>query len=224
MIRRLALFDCDGTLVDSGATIASALAESFHRHGRVEPPVTQSRRVVGLSLTEAMAALAPDAAAAEHDALAGTYRDVFIAMRAAGQVEEPLYDGIAELLDSLQGEGWLLGVATGKSDRGLRHCLSALGLLDRFVTLQTATDHPSKPSPSMALKAMAEAGVTPANTVVIGDTAFDMGMARAAGTHAIGVAWGYHPEADLIAAGAQAIAQVPADVFTIAQALDRQAA
>ena len=155
MIRRLAVFDCDGTLVDSGATIASALAESFHRHGRVEPPLAQSRTVVGLSLTEAMAALAPEADAAEHDALAGTYRDVFVAMRAAGQVEEPLYDGIVELLDALQGEGWLLGVATGKSERGLRHCLTAHGLLDRFVTLQTATSNPSKPAPAMALAAMA---------------------------------------------------------------------
>jgi phosphoglycolate phosphatase len=215
MTRRLAIFDCDGTLVDSGATIASALAESFHRHGRVEPCGESARRVVGLSLTEAMAALIPDSDPDEHVALADTYRDVFVAMRAAGRVEEPLYPGIVALLDRLQADGWLLGVATGKSDRGLRHCLTAHGLLDRFVTLQTADRHPSKPAPDMALAAMIEAGTLPADTLMIGDTAFDMGMAKAADIAAIGVTWGYHPESDLLAAGAQAIAHVPADIADI---------
>jgi phosphoglycolate phosphatase len=223
-VRRLAVFDCDGTLVDSGATIAAALAETFHRHGRVEPPVEQSRRVVGLSLTQAMAALAPEACPSDHEMLADTYRQVFIAMRAAGRVEEPLYAGIVPLLDALAAEGWLLGVATGKSDRGLRHCLVAHGLFDRFVTLQTADRHPSKPHPAMTLAAMAEAGAAPQDTVVIGDTGFDMGMARAAGAGAVGAAWGYHDEGELWAAGAQAIAPAPADVHAVLQQLGRSAA
>ena len=214
-MNRLALFDCDGTLVDSGATIASALAESFHRHGRCEPGAERSRSVVGLSLPQAMAVLAPEACTQEHEALADTYRQVFIAMRAAGQVEEPLYDGILPLLDALEADGWLLGVATGKSDRGLRHCLTAHGLFDRFVTLQTADRHPSKPAPEMALAAMAEADAAAANTLVIGDTGFDMAMARSAGAIAVGVAWGYHAEAELWAAGAQAIAEVPDDILGI---------
>lgn len=220
---RLALFDCDGTLVDSGATIAAALAESFHRHGRVEPCPESARRVVGLSLTEAMAALAPEAEPGDHAALADTYREVFVAMRAAGHVDEPLYPGIVPLLDALEAEGWRLGVATGKSDRGLRHCLTAHGLFERFATLQTADRHPSKPAPNMALAAMMQAGALPADTLVIGDTAFDMGMARAAGAGALGVGWGYHAEAELWAAGAQAVAQHPSDIPGIAASLHRGA-
>ena len=117
-----------------------------------------TRKVIGLSLDEAMAALVPDA---DHAALSRTYKEAFIAMRGGGQVEEPLFDGIVELLDALEADGWLLGVATGKSDRGLRHCLDSHGLADRFVTLQTADRNPSKPHPAMALAAMAEAGAEP---------------------------------------------------------------
>ncbi|MFC7535796.1 HAD hydrolase-like protein [Sphingomonas sp. GCM10030256] len=216
---RLAIFDCDGTLVDSGATIHSALAQTFERHGRPLPPRDGTKRVVGLSLDQAMAMLAPDADAAEHKRLSGTYRDVFIAMRQAGQVEEPLFDGIAELLDRLEEDGWLLAVATGKSDRGLRHCLQSHGLHARFLSLQTADRHPSKPDPSMALTAIAECGSSPERSIVIGDTGWDMGMARAAGAGALGAAWGYHSEAELLAGGAQAIAQGPANVATLAGVL-----
>ena len=129
---RLAIFDCDGTLVDSGHSIHTALAETFARHDRAVPPQEEAKRVVGLSLPEAMAFLAPDAETAEHAALAATYRDVFVGLRAAKQVDEPLFDGIVPLLDALGEDGWLLAVATGKSDRGLRHCLTAHGLHARF--------------------------------------------------------------------------------------------
>ena len=222
-MNRLAIFDCDGTLVDSGATIHAALSETFVRHDRPLLPREQAKRVVGLSLDQAMAELAPDADAAEHARLSDTYRNVFIAMRAAGRVEEPLYDGVAELLDRMEADGWLLAVATGKSDRGLRHCLDCHGLHPRFVSLQTADRHPSKPHPGMALAAIAEAGSSPELSVVIGDTGWDMGMARAAGAGAIGAAWGYHDEAELRQAGAQVIARAPAEVAAIADELVREA-
>ena len=221
---RLAIFDCDGTLVDSGATIHRALSEAFVRHGRPVPEQRESKKAVGLSLQEAMAMLAPDADAAEHARLAQTYKDVFVRLRAAGRVEEPLFDGILPLLDALDADGWLLAVATGKSDRGLRHCLTAHGLFDRFISLQTADRHPSKPHPSMALQALADAGAEAHMSVVIGDTGWDMGMARAAGCGAIGVAWGYHDDAELWATGAQAIAADPLDVLSIADQLTRKAA
>ena len=216
---KLAILDCDGTLVDSGHTIHSALSETFATHGRALPPQSRAKRVVGLSLPEAMAALAPEAEAAEHAALADTYRDVFVGMRAAGCVEEPLFPGIPELLNRLEADGWLLAVATGKSDRGLRLCLESHGLAGRFISLQTADRHPSKPHPSMALAAIADAGAEPANAVVIGDTAWDMGMARAAGSGAVGVLWGYHDEAELRAGGAQALAARPEQVTAIAMRL-----
>src|SRR5690606_6858070 len=113
---------------------------------------------------------------------------------------------------SLRTQGWTLGVATGKSDRGLKGCLMTHGVFDLFDTLQTADRHPSKPHPSMLETAMAEAGAAPAETVMIGDTAYDMAMARAVGVRAIGVAWGYHAADELLAAGAEAVAETPAEL------------
>ena len=211
---KLAVFDCDGTLVDSGATIYRALAETFDRHGLTLPPPRESRKVIGLSLTEAMAALVPDA---DHLELAETYKSCFHAARQNGLVEEPLFDGILELLDNLEADGWLLAVATGKSDRGLRHCLESHGLHARFVSLQTADRHPSKPHPSMVEQAMADAGAQPKRTVVVGDTSYDMAMAVAAGATAIGVGWGYHHPSELKAAGAYAVAEDPGEVATLAK-------
>jgi phosphoglycolate phosphatase len=216
-VKKLAIFDSDGTMDDSGATIHRALSETFDRHGLEIPPARESRKVIGLSLTQAMAALLPEAADADHAELAETYKGCFHQARRNGLVEEPLFDGILELLDSFETEGWLLAVATGKSDRGLRLCLESHGLHPRFLSLQTADRHPSKPSPSMALAAMADAGATPAKTVVIGDTSYDMGMAVAAGATGIGAGWGYHDETELIAAGAVAVANDPAEVMAIAR-------
>ena len=213
-MNRLAIFDCDGTLVDSGAAIHRALRAAFEAHGLDCPPPSVSRKVIGLSLFEAMARLAPDA---DHDALTRTYKEAFFAMRAGGHVEEPLFEGILPLLDAMEADGWRLAVATGKSDRGLKHCLESHGIHARFVSLQTADRHPSKPHPGMALAAIADAGAAPETSVVIGDTSFDIGMALAAGAGAIGAGWGYHAAQELEAAGAHGVADEPADVLAIAR-------
>jgi phosphoglycolate phosphatase len=191
----------------------------FERAQLPAPPRERTRRVVGLSLVEAMQAMAPDAEPHVHVALAEDYKHAFQQMRGRGLVEEPLYEGVAELIDVLDGEGWLLGVATGKSDRGLALCLGHHGLTNRFVTLQTADRHPSKPDPSMIETAIADAGAAPETTVMIGDTSFDMAMARAAGVTAIGVAWGYHAREELIAAGADYIADHPSDIAQLVSRL-----
>ena len=214
---KLAIFDCDGTLVDSGATIHRALAQTFDLHGLELPPPPECRRIIGLSLTEAMAELVPEAGAHDHLMLAETYKNCFFRARQQGLVEEPLFDGILDLLDALEADGWLLAVATGKSDRGLRHCLATHGIDARFVSLQTADRHPSKPSPEMTLAAMAEAAASPESTIVVGDTSFDMAMAIAAGATAIGAGWGYHDADELLAAGARAVAHIPADVRSFAR-------
>lgn len=210
---KLAIFDCDGTLVDSGATIHAALLQTFDEHGLQCPPREVTRKVIGLSLMEAMAALLPEG---DHVALTQTYKDAFFAMRGAGRVEEPLFDGIVELLDALEADDWLLGVATGKSDRGLRFCLESHGLSGRFVTLQTADRNPSKPHPAMALSAMAEAGALPERTIFVGDTGWDMGCARGAGVGAIGAGWGYHEVEELTAEGAHGVALAPSEVVGLA--------
>jgi phosphoglycolate phosphatase len=213
-MNKLAIFDCDGTLVDSGATIRAALEQAFEAHGVECPPLEVTRKVIGLSLVESMAVLVPEG---DHAALTQSYKDAFFAMRGAGRVEEPLFEGIVELLDTLAEDGWLLGVATGKSDRGLKHCLESHGLGARFVTLQTADRNPSKPHPAMALAAMAEAGTEPQRTIFVGDTGWDMGCARNAGVGAIGAGWGYHELEQLTAEGAYGVAVSPRDVVALAK-------
>jgi phosphoglycolate phosphatase len=212
-VNRLAIFDCDGTLVDSGATIYAALSETFRQNGIAVPAPDVARKVIGLSLIEAMAGLLPELAAEDHFKLAEGYKRNFMALRQAGRVEEPLFAGVLELLDTLEAAGWLLAVATGKSDRGLRHCLESHNIHARFVSLQTADRHPSKPHPSMVLQAIADAGAAPETSFVVGDTSFDMAMAAAAGAAPIGAAWGYHEPEELIEAGAIAVAERPLDVL-----------
>jgi len=208
MTNRLALFDCDGTLVDSQANICRSMEEAFVVGGLAAPTRSAIRRIIGLSVVEAIAALSPELDAARHRTLAEDYKSAFFRLRASGAMEEePLFDGMIAALDALAVSGWVLGVATGKSDRGLARILAHHGIAGRFVTLQTADRHPSKPHPSMVELAMAEAGATPETTVMIGDTSYDMLMARAAGTRALGVAWGYHPAEELTAAGAHAVAE-----------------
>lgn len=206
MSNRLAVFDCDGTLVDSQHSICTAMTLAFEGEKLVAPDRTTILSVVGLSLPLAIARLLPEAEADFHDHLSESYKRAFQQMRRDNAVSEPLYPGIAELIRQLDADGWLLGVATGKSDRGLNLCLSHHGIHAHFVTLQTADRHPSKPHPSMLLTAMADAGAVPETTVMIGDTSYDIDMAQAAGARALGVGWGYHPPADLIAAGAHAVA------------------
>ena len=211
---KLAIFDCDGTLVDSGGTIHRALRSTFDAHGLECPPRMVTKKVIGLSLDEAFAALVPDG---DHAALSQTYKDAFFAMRSQGVVEEPLFDGIVEALDAFRDGGWQLGVATGKSLRGLTHCLAANRITDHFVTLQTADNHPSKPHPSMVLAAIAEAGSSADRTVFIGDTAWDMGSARGAACGAIGAGWGYHDETELRDAGAHSVALDPAELVALSE-------
>ncbi len=218
MTNRLALFDCDGTLVDSQHNICLAMADAFVLNGLPVPARTATLRVVGLSLVEAMRIMLPAGDDDDHARLAQDYKTAFQRLRGNGLVDEPLYAGIAEAIAALEADGWLLGVATGKSDRGLALCLAHHGLTERFVTLQTADRHPSKPHPSMVAAAMADAGAVPETTVVIGDTSYDMAMACAAGVRAIGVAWGYHDVADLRAAGAHAVARHPHEIPALMEA------
>lgn len=207
MSTRLALFDCDGTLIDGQASICEAMEAAFTAHGLVPPPRGEVRRAVGLSLPVAVRGLLPDAPPAMHDAVVDSYKQAFRAARSEGRLSQPLVPGIREVLDALSQAGWVLGVATGMSDRGLAHCLDVNEISHLFATLQTADRHPSKPHPSMAKAALSETGTEAASAVMIGDTVFDMEMAGNAGMRALGVDWGYHPGADLLAAGAERVAQ-----------------
>ena len=204
---RLVVFDCDGTLVDGQAAICETMELAFTSNGLAAPDRHHVRRMVGLSLPYALRELAPDASDEQRHAVVEAYKTGFRDLRLSGALREPLYDGIAGLIDELSGEGWQLAVATGKSDRGLHACLDTHGIRHRFVSLQTADRHPSKPHPAMLEAALFEAAVQPGDAVMIGDTSFDMEMAVAAGVRAIGVAWGYHEAHELREAGAVAVAE-----------------
>lgn len=204
---KLAIFDCDGTLVDSQANICLAMEHAFDEAGMTPPPRHATRRIVGLSLVEAMRVLLPETEEATHRDMAERYKASYLVLRNNGLEHEPLYDGIAALLSSMDENGWLLGVATGKSDRGLERCLDHHGIKGLFMTLQTADRHPSKPHPAMVYQALADACVEAANAVMIGDTVYDIHMGKAAGTRTIGVNWGYHPVDELRGAGADEIAE-----------------
>lgn len=212
---RLAVFDCDGTLVDGQHEICAAMDEAFLALGLRPPAHGAVRRAVGLSLPQTMRHLASEEGIEIQAALVEAYKTAYRTARAEGRVSEPIFAGIRPLLDQLRAEGWDLGVATGKSMRGLLHCLQINALSDHFVTLQTADNHPSKPHPAMLQAALDEAMALPADAVMIGDTTYDIAMARAAGVRAVGVAWGYHPASELIAAGAEAVAMTPADLKDI---------
>lgn len=215
---KLVIFDCDGTLVDSQHMICSAMRQAYLAHDLPVPERSVMLSIVGLSLIEAFTALGKGVAQFPVASLAEHYRLAFHAMRENGTTVEPLYPGAREAVEAISArEKVVLGMATGKSQRGARLVLGHHGLLEHFVTIQTADDAPSKPDPGMVLHAMRETGATPENTVVVGDTVFDIAMAHAAGAAAIGVSWGYHTRDSLMAAGAPVI-----DAFaTLEPALDR---
>ena len=189
---KLAVFDVDGTLVDSQALIIGAMAQAMEGAGLPVLDRDQVLSIVGLSLPLAVATLLPDQPEARQNEVVAGYRAAFMSRRMDD--EAPLYPGARACLDALADrDDLLLGIATGKSRRGLDAMLDHHGLRGHFVTLQTADNHPSKPSPAMLLAACDEAGVDPAKAVMIGDTTFDMQMALNARTAALGVDWGYHP-------------------------------
>lgn len=212
---RLVVFDMDGTLIDSQHLILAAMTRAFDQAGHPMPERAEILAIVGLSLPEAMTALAPHLPATETARLADHYRESFVVRREAGEEIAPLYPGARAALDRLAADPeLLLGVATGKARRGLDHVLAMHDLGGYFVTLQTADGHPSKPHPAMLHQALSETGVGPARAVMVGDTEFDMAMGKAAGFATVGVAWGYHPRERLAAAGADRVIEDFAELDT----------
>jgi phosphoglycolate phosphatase len=206
MTSKLVVWDVDGTLVDSRQTIFESMQSAFAAAGLPPPSYEAVRQVVGLGLAEGIGVLLPGAGAAELDRAADAYRAAFGAkVRQTGYVE-PLYDGAAETLDRLRAGGWKIAMATGKSRRGVETIIRMHGWADLFDSTHCADDGPGKPHPAMVLEAMKALQMGPERTIVVGDTAHDMRMARAAGAYAQGVSWGFHTAEEVQEGGADHIA------------------
>jgi len=211
---KLVIFDVDGTLVDSQDFIVEAQRRAFTALGLVPPGRAAALSIVGLSLNEAFTVLA--GADGPIERLAEAYKDAWTAIRTDPSYDDPLYPGAADCIARLaKREDMMLGIATGKSRRGVTHLFDRCGWHNTFATVQTADEHPSKPAPGMVLAALTETGTEPASAYMIGDTAYDMAMARAAGVHGIGVAWGYHDHSMLQEAGAWRIVKDFAELLEL---------
>jgi phosphoglycolate phosphatase len=159
-----------------------------------------------LSLPEAFSVLAPDAEYETRRELAEHYKSAFRDLNSDPSEHEVLFQGAKDVIAALAArDDVVLGIATGKSMLGVERLIEREGWHGHFATLQTADDHPSKPHPSMIQTAMAETGASASQTVMIGDTTYDIEMAISAGVGAIGVTWGYHSKEELDSAGAHVI-------------------
>ncbi len=212
----LAIFDVDGTLIDSRAIILEAAKQSFIKHGLSAPDYEDVRQVVGLSLDVALKRLAPQLSDASLIDLVEGYKHAFRGFRANPDFIEPQYDGVQLMLDDLQARGFTLAMATGKSRRGVEEILDMHNWRDQFSVTFCSDDGPGKPHPHMVQQCLLATGVSSDHAVMIGDTSFDMIMARAANVRAIGVTWGFHTHAEITAGGAD---EIHADVAGLHQSL-----
>jgi phosphoglycolate phosphatase len=222
---KLVIFDCDGTLVDSQNAICAAMEHAFTTLGLRVPTRREVLGIVGLSLPQVFAVLAGEQPQSVQDELSRLYRADFPSKRQGMQLHDPLFAGVCEAVATLaRRDDVVLGMATGKSRRGVARILEREGWVGHFLTIQTADDHPSKPHPSMILRAMVETGVERSSTLMVGDTTYDMEMARNAEVGAVGVAWGYHESERLSLAGARAVAATGDELIaTIDACLERAA-
>lgn len=216
---KVVIFDVDGTLVDSQAHILTSMRAAFDAVDQPVPDRQEVLSIVGLSLPYAMRALAEEVDEVTLDRMIEAYATTFREERLRqGSAASPLYPGAEQAVRALaERDDTLIAIATGKSRRGLDALLEGWSFGDLFVTTQSADEHPSKPHPSMVLTTCVECGVAPADAVVIGDTTYDMEMAKAARAHAIGVTWGYHGRNALVETGAHAVI---ADFAQLQSALD----
>ena len=212
---RLALFDCDGTLVDSVFAIQRAMVQVFEKFSYKEPDLDETKLVIGLSLDRAIARLLDRPVDDEILEMVTAYKQIFAKNRGDISFTEPLFPGILEMLTTLEHkDDVLLGIVTGKSRLGIDKILEAYKL-HCFITIKTADECPSKPDPTMVIESSKQTGVFPENTYVIGDSIFDMQMAKLAHAKAIGVFWGYNTPEALKEAGADKLVREPKDIIPI---------
>ncbi|MEL7110548.1 MAG: HAD-IA family hydrolase [Pseudomonadota bacterium] len=218
MSLKLAIWDLDGTIVDSRQIIQNAMVRAFEANDLAPPDYDDTRKVVGLGLAEACESLAPGLSPEKLPGLVESYRNAFVEIRAEGDGFEPLYYGAKATVERLANEGWLLAIATGKARRGIQAFYEQHQMQALFDTSWCADDGPGKPHPFMCEQAMAALGAEPQKTLIIGDAVHDMRMGLNAGIHTLGVSWGFGAADELEAVGAH---EVHHDFETLNASLDR---
>lgn len=202
----LAVFDVDGTLVDSRVSIHLAACEAAKALGLPEPSYDRVRQIVGLTLDRALHVLEPQLTMGELAEFVAAFQSSFRTRYEAGH-EEPLYDGVMDTLRLLKKDGWKLSIATGQNSRGVARNLARPEWSDLFLSAHCASDGPGKPDPSMLLAAVHKNDGLLERTVMIGDTSHDMLMAANAKVAGQGVGWGFHTVEEQLAAGAAHVAK-----------------
>lgn len=195
---QLIIFDWDGTLMDSAAKIVHCFERAFAAAGAGYPGDAAVRRIIGLGLAEAVAALMPAADVAARTAVTENYRQNFLALDSESM---SLFPGVREGLSALTAQGLLLAIATGKSRRGLDRVLGHTGLGDFFIASRCADEAFSKPHPRMLEDILDRTGMTAAQALMIGDTTYDMLMAKAANMAGLAVSYGVHARDELLQHG-----------------------
>ena len=206
----LIAFDWDGTLFDSTQIIVRCIQAAVRDVGGTVPTDEAAAYVIGMALPQALAHAAPDVPPEKYPELGNRYRYHYLRL----QDEVSLFDGVLPLLDALRARGYLLAVATGKSRRGLDEALHSAALRGVFDGSRTADETAGKPHPLMLQELMAEFGVPPQRTLMIGDTTHDLQMALNAGCASVGVGYGAHPVEDFAALQPLAIVHSVADLHT----------
>ena len=199
---KLALFDYDGTIVDSAGMIVQGAIEAFRMCGLPDPDPQKVRENIGRPLTVALDVYMPVGYTVTPEQISEAYRSWYAEQGRLGLQNEPLYPGMVELIDELKSNDWLIGIATNKSRVGLTNGLAKHNLSNIFDITLSTDENIAKPNPAMALRAMKELGVEEKYSVIIGDTINDIGLGVNSGITSIGVTWGYNNRKLLMSAGA----------------------
>lgn len=195
MQHKLIVFDWDGTLMDSEARIVACMRGAITDLDMPERSAEQIRNIIGLGLRESVATLFDGLSESAYQALVERYRYHFLV---GDNTPSLLFDGVLELLSALEQQGHYLAVATGKGRLGLDKVLEETGLTSVFHATRCADETFSKPHPQMLLDIMERLGADTQETLMVGDTEYDMQMASNAGTAALAVSYGVHSKQRLL--------------------------
>jgi len=197
----LIVFDWDGTLMDSEAKIVRCMQAAAVDTGIPDPGADAIRDIIGLGLNEAMQVLFPEQVPVRRAELVERYRRHFLELDTTGM---PLFPGVTQGLTQLTQQGYLLAIATGKARRGLDRVLDETGMRHLFVSSRCADEAFSKPHPQMLEDILDQTGVEAGRTLMVGDTVYDMEMARSAKVAGLAVSYGVHARERLLDCGALA--------------------